>query len=93
MTTVDCTWYYFNRSAAMGWVFGMSTSVSFLLRDSSTSISLTDSICLVCVMAYTPSVLQDSSLEEVLLTIRIHAAPPHYLCLGSQSSTEAMDKC
>lgn len=21
-TAVDCTWHYYNRSAAMGWVFG-----------------------------------------------------------------------
>ena len=22
VTAVDCTWHYYNRSAAMGWVFG-----------------------------------------------------------------------
>ena len=22
MTAIDCTWHYYNRSAAMGWVFG-----------------------------------------------------------------------
>ena len=44
LTTVDCTWYYFNRSAAMGWVFGTYTSVSFLLRGGTTSLSLFDSI-------------------------------------------------
>ena len=27
VTAVDCTWHYYNRSAAMGWVFGEKTKL------------------------------------------------------------------
>ena len=38
LTTVNGTGHYFNRSAAMGWVFGTYSFVSFLLRGSTTSL-------------------------------------------------------
>ena len=44
MTSVDCTWHYYNRSAAMGWVFGESSRVSVYSSTQQHPYVLTSSV-------------------------------------------------
>ena len=40
VTAVDCTWNYYNRSAAMGWVFGEKRFFGLLLEPLFCSVQI-----------------------------------------------------